>query len=97
MSVRRGAGRSFDVRVFDDPGALGAAAAHDVAEVIRAADGVNWSLVTGFHVDARKAEAVRRTPDGPITTACPASILQTRAHASWYLDRQSACLPAAPP
>jgi glucosamine-6-phosphate deaminase len=42
--------------------------------------------------DARKAEPVRRALEGPIDTACPASILQTQAHATLYLDRQSAGL-----
>jgi glucosamine-6-phosphate deaminase len=78
VSAAARAGRSLDVRVFDDPDALGAAAASDAAEVIRTAihsrgqanvmfasgnsqltfldrlatiDGVNWSLVTGFHMD----------------------------------------------
>ncbi len=42
--------------------------------------------------DARKAEPVRRALEGPIDTACPASILQTQAHVTLYLDRKSAGL-----
>lgn len=40
--------------------------------------------------EARKAAAVRRALEGPIETACPASILRTAAHATLYLDRDSA-------
>ena len=40
--------------------------------------------------DARKAEPVRAALEGPVDAACPASILQTRAHATLYLDRASA-------
>lgn len=39
-----------------------------------------------------KAQAVRDTLEGPIATACPASILRTRADAALYLDRESARL-----
>lgn len=42
--------------------------------------------------EARKADPVRRALEGPIDTACPASILQTQAHATLYLDRESAGL-----
>ena len=45
--------------------------------------------------EARKAAPVRAALDGPITTACPASILRPQAHATLYLDpespRSSAC------
>ena len=47
--------------------------------------------------EARKAEPVRRALEGPTDTACPASILQTQAHATLYLDRQSAGLLASAP
>ncbi len=40
--------------------------------------------------DARKAEAVRRTVEGPVTPAVPASILQAHAAATLYLDAASA-------
>jgi len=40
--------------------------------------------------DARKAAPVAAAFDGPITTACPASILQTVAHAHVFLDPDSA-------
>lgn len=40
----------------------------------------------------RKAEAVRATLRGPISTACPASILRTHANAQLYLDLDSAAL-----
>lgn len=37
----------------------------------------------------RKAEAVRNALYGPVTTACPASILRSHANAALYLDRDS--------
>jgi glucosamine-6-phosphate deaminase len=40
--------------------------------------------------ETRKAEAVRRALEEPITTSCPASILRQTAHATLYLDRGSA-------
>jgi glucosamine-6-phosphate deaminase len=36
--------------------------------------------------EARKAEPVRRALIGPVSTACPASVLRTRSHVSLYLD-----------
>ena len=42
--------------------------------------------------DARKAEAVRNSLEGPVTPDVPASILQTHPHATVYLDRDSAAL-----
>lgn len=43
---------------------------------------------------AAKRRAVQGTLEGPITTACPASILRTHADCRMYLDRDSS--PAAP-
>ena len=40
----------------------------------------------------RKANAVRDALRGPISTACPASILRTHPHATLYLDADSAAL-----
>ncbi|MBI1373138.1 MAG: glucosamine-6-phosphate deaminase [Phycisphaera sp.] len=40
--------------------------------------------------DARKAEAVRGSIDGPVTPDVPASILQRHAHTTIYLDAASA-------
>ena len=40
--------------------------------------------------DARKAEAVRKTIEGPVTPDAPASILQEHAAAALYLDPASA-------
>lgn len=40
--------------------------------------------------ERRKAEAVCRTLVGPISTACPASILRQTSHARLFLDRESA-------
>ena len=40
--------------------------------------------------EARKAEPVRRALEGPIDTACPASILRTQPNATLYLDVESA-------
>jgi glucosamine-6-phosphate deaminase len=42
--------------------------------------------------EARKAEPVRAALTGPISTACPASILRRQAHATLYLDGDSAAL-----
>jgi glucosamine-6-phosphate deaminase len=40
--------------------------------------------------EARKADAVRRTLEGPIATSCPASVLRRTPHATLYLDQASA-------
>jgi glucosamine-6-phosphate deaminase len=40
--------------------------------------------------EARKADAVRRTLEGPIATSCPASVLRRTPHATLYLDHASA-------
>jgi len=40
--------------------------------------------------DARKAAPVAAAFTGPVTTACPASILQTLPHATVHLDSYSA-------
>jgi len=40
--------------------------------------------------EARKADAVRRTLHGPISTACPASILRRQPQATLFLDAESA-------
>lgn len=40
--------------------------------------------------ERRKADAVRQTLLGPISSACPASILRQTPHAQLYLDRESA-------
>ena len=45
--------------------------------------------------EARKAAPVRAALEGPVTTACPASYLRTQAHATLYLDAESASLLAA--
>jgi glucosamine-6-phosphate deaminase len=42
--------------------------------------------------EARKAEAVRNALEGPISTACPASLVRTHPNASVYLDTESAGL-----
>jgi glucosamine-6-phosphate deaminase len=42
--------------------------------------------------ELRKAEAVRDTIEGPISTACPASILRTHALAQLFLDADSASM-----
>ena len=42
--------------------------------------------------DARKAEAVKRCLEGPVTPEAPASILQTHPNTTVYLDRESAAL-----
>jgi glucosamine-6-phosphate deaminase len=42
--------------------------------------------------EKRKAEAVRNALEGPITTACPASIVREHPDATVYLDENSASL-----
>lgn len=42
--------------------------------------------------ERRKAEAVQRALNGPVTPQCPASVLRTAAHAHLFLDRDSASL-----
>jgi glucosamine-6-phosphate deaminase len=42
--------------------------------------------------DERKAPAVRAALEGPVTTACPASVLTTQDRATLYLDAGSASL-----
>jgi glucosamine-6-phosphate deaminase len=42
--------------------------------------------------EARKAEPVRAALEGPITTACPASILRRQPRATLFLDTDSASL-----
>jgi glucosamine-6-phosphate deaminase len=42
--------------------------------------------------ELRKAKAVRDTIEGPISTACPASILRTHPHAQLFLDLESASM-----
>ena len=40
--------------------------------------------------EARKREPVRQALEGPVSTACPASILRTRANVTLHLDTDSA-------
>lgn len=42
--------------------------------------------------EARKAEAVRNALEGPVSTACPASLVRRHPRASVYLDKASAAL-----
>ena len=42
--------------------------------------------------DARKAEAVKASVEGPVSPLAPASILQNHANTTLYLDRDSAAL-----
>ena len=42
--------------------------------------------------EARKREPVERALHGPVTTACPASILRTRPNVTMLLDAESAAL-----
>lgn len=49
-------------------------------------------ILVGIVPDSRKAEAVRRTLYGPVSEACPASILRTHDDAVLYLDRDAASL-----
>jgi glucosamine-6-phosphate deaminase len=42
--------------------------------------------------EARKARPVRDVLYGPVSTACPASILRRRPNATLYLDLESSAL-----
>jgi glucosamine-6-phosphate deaminase len=42
--------------------------------------------------EARKREPVQRALEGPVSTACPASILRTRANVTLFLDVESSAL-----
>jgi glucosamine-6-phosphate deaminase len=42
--------------------------------------------------EARKAKIVKTSLEGPITEACPASILRTQTHVKLYLDHESSAL-----
>ena len=42
--------------------------------------------------ETRKAQAVKDSLEGPITTSCPGSFLRTQPHATLYLDADSASL-----
>lgn len=46
--------------------------------------------------DARKAEAVRNALEGPLTFACPSSLLNTHHNATIYLDTDSASMLTRP-
>jgi glucosamine-6-phosphate deaminase len=55
------------------------------------------TLVSASHIiccvpDQRKAEAVKNALEGPVTPACPGSIVRTHAQACLYLDEDSASL-----
>jgi glucosamine-6-phosphate deaminase len=45
--------------------------------------------------ERRKAEAVRNALEGPVSTACPASLVRRHPNAHVYLDRESASLLSA--
>ena len=42
--------------------------------------------------EARKAEPVRAALTGPVSTACPASVLRTMPHVTIHLEEESARL-----
>jgi glucosamine-6-phosphate deaminase len=42
--------------------------------------------------EKRKAEAVKAALEGPMATSCPGSFLRQQAHATLYLDADSASL-----
>ncbi len=48
--------------------------------------------VIGVVPEARKAQPVRSALTGPVSTACPASVLRTLENTTLYLDRDSAAL-----
>jgi glucosamine-6-phosphate deaminase len=58
---------------------------------------MNCRAISCVVPDLRKAPAVSRALHGPISTACPASILRSHARACLFLDRDSASLLARNP
>jgi glucosamine-6-phosphate deaminase len=42
--------------------------------------------------EKRKAQAIKDALKGPVSTACPASVLRRHAHATLFLDADSASL-----
>ena len=48
--------------------------------------------IVGAVPGSRKARAVHDTLKGPVSTACPASILRAHSNAALYLDRESAAV-----
>lgn len=61
---------------------------HAVTLTIPALLAARWVLA--IVPEARKAEAVQRALEGPISEACPASILRKTPHAHLFLDTHSA-------
>lgn len=53
---------------------------------------VNAAHIIGCVPGPQKAEAVRNALEGPISTACPASLMRTHPNATLYLDVPSASL-----
>ncbi len=57
---------------------------------------VHWimksALIVNSVPDQRKAEAVRKSLEGPVTPLCPASILQRHPNCATHLDRPAASL-----
>jgi glucosamine-6-phosphate deaminase len=50
------------------------------------------TYVIGVVPEARKAEPVKNALEGPVTPACPASILRKNSNVSLYLDQEAASL-----
>jgi len=48
------------------------------------------NIISVVAPDLRKANAIKEALEGPITTACPASILRKHPHCHFWLDLQSA-------
>ncbi len=53
---------------------------------------VNVASIISCVPGPKKAEAVRDALEGPISTACPGSLIRTRQNAQLYLDLESASL-----
>jgi glucosamine-6-phosphate deaminase len=51
---------------------------------------LNAKYVLAVVPEARKAEAVKKALEGPVTPDCPGSILRTRPNVTMYLDQESA-------
>lgn len=72
---------------FADPGAV---PTHAVTVTIPAL--LRAGTVLAVVPERRKAEPVRLALEGPVSTACPASVLRTRANVQLHLDAESAAL-----
>jgi glucosamine-6-phosphate deaminase len=89
MPSSKGAERfgQLRVEVFDIAAELGRASAQNTAQVIRERVSLQGSVP-----EHRKASAVRAALIGPVSPACPASVLREHPNAVLFLDGESSSL-----